>query len=433
MPTSASQLTATDHLYRALAGAVFPAVRLLARARGASPDELRARAGFLPPATPPLLWFHGASAGELTAAAHLVRLLRRAGYAFHAGLTTTNDAGLEAGRRAAGTHDQVSLAPWDAPSWVERAFSSWNPRLMFLVETEVWPSLLLTAARRGIPALCVSARVYPRDFRRYLAGRPFLASTFARLVAVLAQSEEERRRFVRLGAAPEACVVAGNLKHLAVAGEVLSVGGERRFVVCGSIHTDEVAGLFSALEALRDADAPIVIAPRHRRGIAAVVREAERRSWRLRRRSSDAEDPASRILLLDTMGELPSFYAAGRVAVVGGGFARHGGHNLLEPVVAGAPVLFGPHCEHFPTEVRALRSAAPAAQVASWSELGRRLRELVEPHAARSLHERQRRALPDPRRVAARYLEALAPWLERAGIECRGGGSDRALSVSPGD
>lgn len=210
-------MTGWDRAYGATAEAVCAALDPLARACGATRAEIAQRRGFLPPARAPLLWFHGASAGEMTAAAVLVRLLRGRGRAFVAGLSAANRAGVDAARRSGLDDALVAFAPWDAPRRVVRAFDAWRPEALFLVETELWPRLVFEAARRAVPVFVVSARLYPRDVGRYRAIRRFLAPTWQRLTAVLAQDETERARFVEIGVPPEKCAVAGNLKHAAVA------------------------------------------------------------------------------------------------------------------------------------------------------------------------------------------------------------------------
>jgi 3-deoxy-D-manno-octulosonic-acid transferase len=409
--------TWAESVYGALATAASAAACLGARAAGTAPDRLAARRGDLPPCGSPLFWFHGASAGEMAAAANLAALLRGAGTSFAAGFTTTNQAGLDWLARRAPAGASVALAPWDAPRLVDRAFERWRPRALFLVETELWPGLILAAARRAVPVLCVSARIYPRDVARYGLARRFFAATFARLGAVLAQDEVERQRFLALGVPAERCVAAGNLKHLGDATEPLEEPrpAEPGLVVCGSIHADEMRGLFSALESVADLGGRFVVAPRHVAAAEAALREAARRGWPAARRSREAAQSGWRVLVLDTMGELARYYARAALAVVGGSFVKHGGHNLVEPVRAGAPLLFGRHCEHCEPDARRLAAVAPEAQVRSWTDLGERLRDcLCDERRRLDLLARQRAALPDAGAIAARYLSILSPLLANA-------------------
>lgn len=415
------QLTAADRLYGSAATAAFALLRLATRASGASADTLRCRSGRLPDAHGPLLWFHGASAGEMRAASALAAVLKQCGYRFTAAYTATNRLGVELAAQAGGADAITALAPWDHPRWVARALDQWRPLALFLVETELWPSLILEAYRRDVPVFCVSARIYPRDLARYRLIRSLTAPMLRRVTAVLAQDETERDRLVALGADPVHCTVAGNLKHLPTSvarssepawRHHLALRPDEHVVVFGSIHTDEVDVVFSALDQLPTGALRVIIAPRHDSAVAAVVRAARRRSWSVHQRTAGLPPPAWQIFVLDRMGELASAYAIASVAVVGGGFGKHGGHNPLEPVTVGVPVIFGEHFDHFEQEAVALSTTTPECRATDATRLGRCLAGWLSDAAERSrIVALQRRCLPDGDAIARRYVAALSPWL----------------------
>jgi len=420
-PLHDSQLTLGDRLYAVAARGVFPLLCLVARLVGVSREHLRWRMGELPDAPRPLVWFHGASAGEMAAATRLAALLQRRGFQFTAAYTAANNAGVEFVSQHEGPGTLAALAPWDHPRWVSRGVDRWRPAALFLVETELWPHLILEACRRNIPVFCVSARVYPRDLARYRLIHPFMRKVLRRLTLIVAQHETERERFIRLGAAEARCFVGGNLKYIApeVArpreDELRSALGLRaadRVVVFGSVHADEIGVVFDALERLRSEAVRVIIAPRHRSAFGAIARQAQRRNWRLEWRSAGPARRDWQVLALDGMGELSRAYGLACVGVVGGGFGPHGGHNPLEPVVAGVPVLFGAHFDHFAREALALTQVTPSARVTDASHLGERLADWLGDEAHRQcIYALQRQVLPDGTTVADRYVAALAPWL----------------------
>ncbi len=415
-------LTAADRVYAALAPPVFSLIHLGARLAGADAAALGQRTGAMPACPSPCLWLHGASAGEMRAAATLVAALRAGGCRFHAAYTTTNAAGLKLIAHHLSDADVSALAPWDMPAWCARALDAWQPRALVLVETELWPGLIRLAAGRGIPVLSASARLYPRDLRRYRLIRALMGPTLRRLTAVLAQNDTERERFVALGAAPGRCTVAGNLKHAAPAAvpaaaiaalrHALRLAPEESPWVVGSLHADELPFVIPALVRAAADGQRVVIAPRHERGQHAVVRAARRHRWRLARRSGDPRPADWQVLCLDTMGELRTAYGLAQVAVVGGAFAPHGGHDLVEPVRSGAPVVFGVHTDHVAAEAEALLAAEASARVATPAALVERLSAWRSDSGLRQrVWQRQYAALPDAAAIAARYCAALAPWL----------------------
>ncbi len=419
---SSIEATAFDRLYRAVTPYAFGAAWLAARALGASVSELDARVGELPEAAHPLIWFHGASAGEMSAAAKLAALLRRHGYRFTAGYTATNRAGVEYVRRSCEGDKVAAMAPWDVAEWLQRAFDRWEPAALFLIETELWPGLVFEACRRGVPVFCASARIYPRDLPRYRAIRRFIGPTLSRLNAVLAQNEVERERLIELGADPARCVVAGNLKYVGVETRAVDLGAARanfglatddRVVAFGSIHADEVDFIFAAIDRLASTDVRFIIAPRHPSASDTIAAAAARRGLPVWRRSVGSARSDWRVLVLDTMGELSAAYSVSGVAVVGGGFRNHGGHNPLEPVIAGTPAIFGRHFRHFEPEAAALTSTEPNSRVTDPNRLGELVVQWMsdETRRAEALMN-QRRALPDASAIEKRYLQTLAPWLE---------------------
>jgi len=406
--------TVADRLYGPAAAVAFGAAWWTARLVGR--DAAAARRGFLPVAAAPCVWVHGASAGEMGAASRLVHHMRRGRGELAALYTTTNAAGLQVAARALAPGDLCSLAPWDAPAWIARAFDRVRPALLILVETELWPRLVFEAFRRAVPVLCASARIYDRDWNRYRLARPWIAPLLRRVACVAAQDATQRDRFVRLGARPEVTHAVGNLKYLDAGASAapLELEGGGPVVVVGSPRGDEIDLIFAALAAVAPFTAArVVVAPRQVADIARVEAAAARRGWPCARRSAAARLDW-RVLVLDSMGELAAAYAAAAVAIVGGGFADHGGHNPFEALRAGAPVLFGPHAANFAAETAALRRALPEACVASAAALAQRLREWLGDAARRDgALAAQRAVLPDGRALAAAYERLLGPWFDR--------------------
>lgn len=418
-----SHLSALERIYAALSPCVFGTSLLASYLSGARADEIRARMGKVPAAEGTVLWLHGASAGEIAAASRLVFMLRAHGYRFQAVFTAANRAGLSLASAQGGADNIASLAPWDMPAWIRRALDRWRPAALFLIETELWPRLVFEAYRRKIPVLSLSARIYPRDVPRYRAIRGFIAPTLRRLSRILAQNEVERERFIALGATADQCLSVGNLKHLQEhpacdkgrLGRELGLEPGERLIVFGSLHRQETAIVLEAAQKLASSGVRIVVAPRHLRNARAIAREAVARGFEVSLRSNSASAGGWQILVLDTMGELRQFYAIAAIAIICGGFGRFGGHNPLEAIEVGTPVLIGPHFEHFEHEARTLAQVAPETRVSNAEQIAQRLRNwLGDEPTRRRIFSLQRAILPDSAAIARRYLDELLPYLTAA-------------------
>ncbi len=311
---------------------------------------LRQRLGLLRPPGPGRVWVHGASVGEALAALRLVESLRAAGRPVFASASTPTGRQM---MESAMPELPAVIAPLDHPWCVAAALSRVEPVLLALVETELWPSWIAAAKRRRVPVVVVSGRLSDRSFPRYRRVRRLLTPTLRRLDAVGARSDLDAARFVELGVPEERVCVTGDLKLeppegvATLATDLVRALSEVPVIVAGSTHPGEEEPAQIALLACEREGLPaaLVVAPRHLQRAAQVERELVAAGRRVRRRSRLEGPPlkSGEVLLLDTLGELSAVYAAASVAFVGGTLAPVGGHNLIEPIFAGCPVVFGPH------------------------------------------------------------------------------------------
>lgn len=364
-------------------------------------------------------WFHAASAGEVAGLAPIIDGLseKTAAAVF---LTTTTRSGRDAARALKGVA-WAQLAPLDAWPCVARFLKALAPRRLVLAETELWPTTLILASRAGLSPVLVNARLTRRSFARYRPLAALLAPAFRALSFVGAQSEEDAERFRALGVPRARVAVTGNAKYDAVSvpaadeasrARVAAQGwGADPLFVAGSTHPFEEEMVLAAYLAARRAvpGLRLVLAPRHIERAADAADLLAHAGLKLSR-LSDAPQSGRDALLLDAMGALPSFYPLARAAFVGGTLVKVGGHNLLEPALAGVPVLFGPHTAHIerPAELLAA-SGGGGRRVADASELAERLIEFAEDEeAARSAGAAARAVAGSLRGASARTLSALA-------------------------
>jgi 3-deoxy-D-manno-octulosonic-acid transferase len=289
----------------------------------------------------------------------------------------------------------VRYVPLDLPGAVRRFMARVRPRLAIVLETEIWPNLFRACGAAGVPLVLASARISARSARRYrLLGRA-LPDALAAVVQVAAQTQADAQRFAALGVPPARIAVTGNLKaDLSVPDTVLENGSRLRAQlapgrpvwVAGSTHEIEEQQVLSAHRAVRAAhpQALLVLVPRHPRRFEAVAEWLRREQVAFARQSrADPVTDATQVLLVDAMGVLLDWYAAGDVAFVGGSLVAAGGHNLLEPAALARPILTGPSHANAREVLEALLAVQGVRVVRDAAELGAAVTALLRDAAAR--------------------------------------------------
>jgi 3-deoxy-D-manno-octulosonic-acid transferase len=411
-------------LYTLLLYLALPWVSLVVLLRGLRDREYwrgwRERFGAGPAQRGGGIWVHAVSVGEVQAAVILIEALRARDGTVDVALTCATPTGrARAARLLPGV--AVSFAPYDLPGSVRRFLKRSRPRMLIVLETELWPNLLFEVWRAGVPTVIASARVSERSTRRYRKFPGLLRDTLAANVWVGAQSSADAQRFAMLGVSPARLHALGNIKFdrmvapdLAQRGAALRAryAAGRVAWVAGSTQPGEEQQVLQAHQQLRQRlpEALLVLAPRHPPRFDAVAQSIESAGLTLVRRSQAAEGSAAMaVLLLDTLGELMDFYAASDVAYVGGSLVPVGGHNLLEPAALGLPVLSGPYQFNSPEVARAMTDAHAVTIVHSAAELANALIRLLQDPAARAAQGAAARAVIEANRGAvARVLELIA-------------------------
>jgi len=330
------------------------------------------------------VWVHAVSLGETRAAAALIDALRGARPGMRLLLTHTTATGREAGRALLRDGDVQSWLPFDTRGAVRRFFMHFRPAIGVLMETEVWPNLLLAAQANAVPMVLANARLSERSLRRGRRVDGLLRPAVESLAAVLAQTDDDAAR-LRLAGARQVSVI-GNLKYdLSPHAAQLARGRAWRDALARPVvlvassregEEGELLACWAALPSPRAARPLLLVVPRHPQrfdAVEALVRDAGLSLWR---RSQWADTPPADaeqadVWLGDSMGEMAQYYACAHVALLGGSFAPLGGQNLIEAAACGCPVVMGPHTFNFTqaaelalAEGAALRVADSAAGVA---------------------------------------------------------------------
>jgi len=385
-------------------------------------DRMGGAADRLPAAAGPAIWIHAVSVGEAMAARALVGPLKARLPGHRVFVSTTTATGQAIAREIAGA-DGVFFAPFDFRRPVRRTLDRLRPALLVLVETEIWPNLIHEARRQGARVAMVNGRISPRSFPRYRRLRPLLARVLAEVDLFLMQGEAHRERLLEMGAPAERVHVSGNLKYDALRPpetpeplrRALGQDGTAPppLLVAGSTLDGEEAAVLDAFAGLRRAEpaSRLVIAPRRPERFAAVAELAASRGWRVARRTALPADGwrEGDVLVLDTVGELAQVYPLATVVFVGGSLVPAGGHNVLEPAVAGKPIVVGPHMENFQEIAAALLADDAMIQVRDASGLAGAVGGLFADPARRSALGRRAKDVVERNRGAlARTVDALA-------------------------
>ena len=341
------------------------------------------------------IWIHAVSVGEVLAVSQMVTELKTTLPGWRIVVSTTTDTGQMLARQRFGD-DNVFYFPLDLSFAVRAYLQALRPKLLVLAESEFWPNLLRQARSRGVSIAVVNARVSDRSLPRYLRFRRLLAGVMKDMDIFLAQSEEDARRLVRIGAPQERVHVGGNLKFEVRPPErnqiidVFAAAVRREeigpLLVAGSTLEAEEAMLIDCFRQIvsRYPNALLVLAPRHpeRFEMVASLLAGSQLSWQ-RRSRWDGERPLEGcVFLLDSIGELASLYQFADLAFVGGSLVPKGGHNVLEAAQYGVAILVGPYTENFRDIVGIFRRA-DALQVVTPASLTQAALALLQDDAAR--------------------------------------------------
>ncbi|MFV0384574.1 3-deoxy-D-manno-octulosonic acid transferase [Paracoccus sp. (in: a-proteobacteria)] len=391
-------------IYSAATGLAEALLRLRAGMGGSG--DLRDRLVLDAPPGAAEIWVHGASVGELTSARPVIGALAAQGLRLQ--VTANSVTGRDLVR---GWGLPARLAPLDMPGALARFLDAVRPALALTVEGEFWPLRSRMLAERGIPQAMIGARISARSARRWGRLRRVITPVLGRIEALSAQDAGSEARLRDLGLREPAILPRLDLKLLGPA--AIAPPPEdpaRNNVVLGaSTHEGEDAIILDGWLAARERhpDLRLILAPRHpRRGdeIAALIAA---RGLPVLRRSEGVE--TAPLLLADTLGEMPRWYARAGLCIVGGSLAEHGGHTPWEPAAFRCAILHGPDVSNHAESFAAL-DAAGAARAITAQSLGAALAELAgDPVAARAMGAAARRLLDgragDPAALVARLTD----------------------------
>ncbi len=351
-------------IYTLLFHLILPLVLLRLYWRGVKAPEYRKRwlerlAIFNRDYPKQVVWFHAVSVGEAEAVFPLIRMmLQRHPQAKILVTTTTPTGSARVKSVLAETVEHVYL-PYDLPWVIDRFLNTFEPKIAIIMEKEIWPNLFAQCGARCIPLFIINARLSASSARNYKKIPPLVIPALNHVTAIVTQTLEDQKRFIEIGASVDKTTTMGNIKFdVSIAEEDIAAGQllkrqlfPGRFVwIVASTHKGEDEIFLDIYRQIKT-EIPhllMLLVPRHPERFPVVRRLAEDRKLAVVMRSGEEYCPTQTdISVADTMGELKMLYAAADIALVGGSMVPVGGHNILEPLAVGLPVLFGPHMINF--------------------------------------------------------------------------------------
>lgn len=309
-----------------------------------------------------LIWIHAVSVGEVIASLPLLEKLKVRYPSVSLVLSTITDTGQRVALEKVPDRTKVIYLPFDLSFILERTLKNIQPNLFITIETELWPNLLMTLKKRKIPAVVMNGRISDDSFKGYKKIKFFMQSIISCVDLFCMQDAVYAGRIKELGAQEEKIRVIGSFKFDTVPSLNIPEWTElltHPVIIAGSTHRGEEDLLVSFyIELKKDfPDLSLIVAPRHPERFGEVEGFVKAKGLSYVKRSQLSSDsplhpftnsPLPSIVILDAVGELALVYGVSDVAVIGGSFIEHGGHNLLEPAFWGKPIICGPHMENFP-------------------------------------------------------------------------------------
>jgi 3-deoxy-D-manno-octulosonic-acid transferase len=362
----------------------------------------------------PVIWLHCVSVGETRAAEPLIRALQ-ANYPKHQILLTHGTpTGRETGEALFGNSVERVYLPYDVPFAVSRFLAHFKPSIALMMETELWFNLIAACKQRDIPMLLLNARLSEKSATGYAKLGKLAQEGVQSLTAVAAQTADDAARLKNLGA--QNVSVAGNLKFdVKASKESIDKGlqlrtqfGERPVFLAASTRDGEEALILDSLNKITIPNLLTIIVPRHPQRFDEVALLIQQRGIHYQRKTllnNDALQPNTQVLLGDTMGEMPTYYAACDVAFIGGSLLNYGGQNLIEAAHVGKPILIGEHTFNFADASNDAVAAGAATRVKDANDLMQKVNGLLKSNT--ELTNMQQAAL----RFSGTYAGATARML----------------------
>lgn len=312
-----------------------------------------------------IIMFHGVSVGEIIALENLIKKTKEIFPNYKIVVTTGTKTGQDiAKKKYDGIADFITYFPYDIEPCVKSFLEKINPDLILIAETELWPTFAYDCKQKNIPLFIINGRISDSTFKSYCMLKGFFKQIFKNYTEILTQSEDDRQKFITVGASADKTHVMKNLKFDVKRKDVDVNLGNYRIIIAGSTHKGEDEIVLNTFQKLKSefSDIKLLLAPRHLTRLDEVKNLVEKTGLKYGQRSQNAHFDNNEIIILDTMGELGKMYGICNFAFIGGSFNKTGGHNPLEAVVYNKPAISGPSIHNF-KDIYSILSKSSAGKV----------------------------------------------------------------------
>jgi len=384
----------------------------------------------------PRFWVHAVSVGEVVAASSVIAALRRRFPHAWVLVTTVTETGMKTARQRILGANAFAFLPFDLMPFPQWAMERVRPDALILTETELWGNLMHTAKESGAKVILVNGRISDATFARAQTplGKGVYGWLLSHLDLCLMRSELDAERLRQLGVPPDRLQVVGDVKldqpqvrlserqreEWRLELGLIALGNAAPLLfVAGSTHEGEEVIVLRAYQRLLPylPQLRLLLAPRHLERVERVVSVVREMGFVPVRRSLCAGKPlrANEVVVLDTVGELAKLYGLAAIAFVGGSLIPRGGHNLMEPILHGVPVLFGPHVDNFRPHAELLQREGIGFLVRDENELTQTAWKLLSSEPLRrAIAWQAEQLLLRHRGAAERVAEAIGRLLSEA-------------------
>lgn len=376
------------------------------------------------------IWIHAVSVGETITAKALIEKLRLEFPGKKFVISTVTITGNKIARELAREGDFVCYLPLDFSFLVKSALRKISPSLFIIMETEIWPNLITCLYKNRVPIVMVNGRISEDSFRGYSFIKMLIRPVLNKVNLFCLQGDADKQRLLYLGVKPDKIRVTGNMKFDgqafiaegktdSIRREKLGIGEQDKIFVAGSTHPGEEEFIIMAYKRLlpQFPNLKLIIAPRHperAKEVSGIISGAGFRTVL----SSGLDDATcvtcltNPIFVLDTIGELLSFYRLADIVFVGGSLVKKGGHNILEPASLEKPVIFGPYMYNFKDIAESFIQDKACIQINDIEKLESVVKDLLDnPYKAAELGRLARQAFLKNQGATAKNVELIRKCL----------------------